>query len=492
MSKQSGRSARPGRALSLFLHRFLPLLLLLIGFAPHAAQADAFLPAIGGGGGSQFKTQCAAGQNLAGFELRTADDVDGIRPVCVIGSGLKSADLVSDPAAYPWTGGPGAQIQRLLCPVSTPIVIGIDVAAEGRDSIIVNNIHLYCGHAVTSQSAAALPSAIFDAPGYVASPGVLGLTVGGDPAYVRNGSQRCPAGQVAIGVHGRSGIWLDAMGLICAPPRLPVPPIGLGRVKSPPGTTPTPPRSICDSAANARARNSPAAAGLEAQCRAQRAAQPPVALGKVPNTPSSAAPASICDAAASARARNSPAAPGLEAQCRARGGPAPVADPVAATDELAARGEAIANSDSRLTALRELQPESLRRGFDIGIAATEGHTAWGPGKQRLLDSLGPEDREGFRIAAFFAMDRNRNSELAAVGFAISEADPEVAAARSGESDPRYWLGFDIASGLFGDPAQGAKGNTATGPGSLGIRDALSAEAQSGFNASVNLHLARQY
>src|SRR5262249_23016815 len=40
----------------------------------------------------------------------------------------------------------------------------------------------------------------------------------------------------------------------------------VGRVKVP--TAPTPPISICEAAREARARNSPAAAGLEAQCRA--------------------------------------------------------------------------------------------------------------------------------------------------------------------------------------------------------------------------------
>ena len=54
--------------------------------------------------------------------------------------------------------------------------------------------------------------------------------------------------------------------------------------------------------------------------------------------------------------------------------------------------------------------------------------------------------------------------------------------------PFYALGFDIATGIFGDPALGAQGNTASGPGSLGIRDTLSIVGQLGFNASMRLHL----
>jgi hypothetical protein len=46
-------------------------------------------------------------------------------------------------------------------------------------------------------------------------------------------------------------------------------------------------------------------------------AKPPVALGRVPHDAPQPTPTAICDAAKSARARNSPAAAGLERQCNA-------------------------------------------------------------------------------------------------------------------------------------------------------------------------------
>jgi hypothetical protein len=94
--------------------------------------------------------------------------------------------------------------------------------------------------------------------------------------------------------------------------------------------------------------------------------------------------------------------------------------------------------------------------------------------------------------ALAAMPRNANAKLAAVGAAIAAADPLVARARVAENDVSYSLGFDIASGIFGDPKAGAQGNTATGPGSLGIRDSLNAAGQRGFNAATALHLSRKY
>ena len=479
----------------------LPLAVLsLLVSMPGVASAEAFLPSMGGGGGGQFIGACPAGQNLTGFELRAGDDIDAIRPVCVTAYGpgestapvlTNDSGLVAAPGglfkqvAPGWYGGPGGGIQRVLCPAVTPIVLGIDVESEGTHVKSINNIHLFCGDAVAAPSIPNAPSAIFDAP----------FRYPESKQTQHWESQRCPGGQVAVGVHGRAGEYLDAMGLICDPVRVASRPLGspapitLGRVQvvEPSG----PPLPICESARNARARNSPAAPGLEAQCRAQ---QPPgKALGRVKSTEPAGAPVPICDAAGSARDRNSPAAPGLEKQCLALGGHLPPSAGAVNLQQLAARGAAIANDDPMSGELRNQQPDGPKRhGFDIGMAAAEGHTVWGPGKQKVLDSLPLAEQEGFKVASSFALDRNRNADLAAIGAAIDAADPILAEARGAEVDVRYWLGFDIATGLFGDPALGAKGNTATGPGSLGRRDALSAPAQRGFNAASALHLSRHY
>jgi hypothetical protein len=189
-----------------------------------------------------------------------------------------------------------------------------------------------------------------------------------------------------------------------------------------------------------------------------------------------------------ARARNSPAAPGLEAQCRAVG-EAPAFD----VEALAAKGPAIAEQDPLAVELREQQPDAAaRRGFDIGMAAAENQTGPGPGKDRIRDSLPADERAGFIAAVAFSLERNKYAARAALGAQIAAADPEVAEARNAEADPFYRLGFDIATAIFGDKAAGAQGNTATGPGSLGIRNSLSPAGQRGFDAAVKLHLNRKY
>jgi hypothetical protein len=295
----------------------LPLLLLLLAVAAGlrtAARADDYLPPLGGGGGTQFKALCGDGQNLAGFDLRTGADIDAVRPVCVYGSGLTNQGPGGARYVFrtDWFGTPGARTDQLLCPPSTPIVLAMHIVSEGIHTITVNNIALYCGQADTRQKVSAYPQAIFDAPNYVPNKGFLGL---GNPdvASYGGGAEACPAGEIAIGLHGRSGVWVDAMGLICGEPRLPVAPVALGRTRTA-STPPGPAQSICARAADAHARKSPVAASLDTQCLAFRAAQAPVALGRVDASGSPAA-MSICERADDAEARKSPLYPELERQC---------------------------------------------------------------------------------------------------------------------------------------------------------------------------------
>jgi hypothetical protein len=162
-------------------------------------------------------------------------------------------------------------------------------------------------------------------------------------------------------------------------------------------------------------------------------------------------------------------------------------------DTLAAKGEAIARQDPLSTELRNRQPAGpCRHGFDVGMAAAEGQTAPGPGKQSIHDSLDPAGGIGFTSAVDFSLERNRNEDFAARGAAIVKADPVVAKARSAVDSVMYWLGFDIGAGLFGDPSLGGAGHTSEGPGSQAIRDALCSDGQKGFRAAVDLYLVQKH
>lgn len=161
-------------------------------------------------------------------------------------------------------------------------------------------------------------------------------------------------------------------------------------------------------------------------------------------------------------------------------------------DELAAKGGPIVAADPLLSALRAHQIDAGHRGFDIGVAAAGQDTLPGPGKQHIHASLARAERPGYDAAVSFSLERNRNMDLASKGAAIDAADPSVAEARDADGNVFYRLGFDIATGMFGDPALGALGHTATGPGSTKLRDSLGADGQRGFDAAVVFHLARDY
>lgn len=432
------------------------------------ARAQQFLPILGGGGGSGFTAQCPEGQHLAGVELRVGAKIDAIRSVCVTafgpaetsapilttGSGLveRSTGTIFNLPVLPqgWFGGTGGQIARVMCPPSKPIVIGFIGEAsdetKGADREVMHKIAVFCGLAAPGQVAEAYPQASHEGE-------LRGYYVRGEQF-----SQSCPANQLAIGVHGRYGDRLDAIGLICAPPRIDTS-RGPG-VKPRPRVIGTPSmndaaKNICDNALIARQRNSPATAGLDAQCAAQTARQ---------------------------RGEQNAARERVEG-LRNR------------AVDLAVRGAVIGLKDPVIMAMRARSGTGINaEPFNVGLAAAQSQTEWGPGKQQLAElyPVGVGLRETFMLAAEFTLDRNRNAERLAIGRPIVDADPELAAARDKNEDPRFGIGFDLATAIFGDPALGAQGNTELGPGSLGLRAALSHMGKLGFDAAVALHLSRTY
>jgi hypothetical protein len=198
-------------------------------------------------------------------------------------------------------------------------------------------------------------------------------------------------------------------------------------------------------------------------------------------------------------------------------------------DGLVITGRRIIATDFDLSTIRALPTYGIqritndewRRGFDIGIAIGEGNSMYGPGQKAVRDSLLRIPLvNGFdsalelqyertkqktllkgldamamtlgRVAS--ATDRKLLESLNAQGDAIANAEPQVAAARMLNSDPRYRWGYNIGSAI-------AKGSSMDGPGQMRIRslvgpigkgtgltynDPGSNEALSGFNVGQAL------
>ena len=248
------------------------------------AHAQDQLHLIGGGGGGNFHAPCVAPALLTGVEVRSGDYIDALRPLCVTATGPRE---VSAPSEGAWQGGFGGGVRRLTCPAGAPIVRGMYVGTD-QDERVVDDVTLHC-----SDAAGAVQ---FDS---------VSLRSGKGWA-TRDAVEYCAHGQVAIGLHGRSGRYIDALGLICgAPPAITpsttVTSIGKTINRVPPAPKPAG-WTICDSARDARARNSPAAPNLEAQCLASKTTvasigrnhvdPPRPADVAVPPTPASQPPAS--------------------------------------------------------------------------------------------------------------------------------------------------------------------------------------------------------
>ena len=236
--------------------------------------------------------------------------------------------------------------------------------------------------------------------------------------------------------------------------------------------------SICDRAKDARARNSPGRRPLRPSAKRHTLAGPPVALGGRETPP--ALLCAICDQAQSARPETL-LAPQLVARCRAIGGGRHACGDT--PDQLAAKGQSLASQDPMVGELRRRQPVANQRGFDIGIGAAGGDTVWGPGKQKILTSLNAPQQEGFKVAVSFRWTATRTRRL----LLLAPLSPKRIRCRqcpNSDPDVRAWLGFDIASGIFGNPAKGAQ-NKMGGMQFMAIREQLSLPAQRGFNASMN-------
>jgi hypothetical protein len=460
----------------------LGLFVSLLVTQPAHAQADQILPPIGGSGGGAFVARCQNGDILTGFELRTADDVDSIRPICARPT---ASNAIGHRYAYSqkFGGDGGGNTVQLVCPPSTPAIAGITVDANGVDTVVVHSIDLYCSEVVPNQQTSTIPTVQYVGPEY-------DRDFGQSFKMAETQGQICPKGLMPVGISGRSGIWLDAFGLICGVSPLAGKYVGLGRINTG-NDSQQPKRTLCEAARDARARNSPAAPNLEAQCEASKT--PVKSLGRVDTGQSAPRPQrSICDSAADARARSSPAAPSLEAQCQAAGGIYKMRPSDYDFELVRAKGEARAAGDPSAANVRSPLYDAPRRGFDIGLGVWADQTAPGPGKTRYRDFLSFAEQQGFDMAAAFALPRNKYAGLVAVGTAINAADAQVRAKRNASKDGFYWLGFDIASGLFGDPRAGSQGSKALGSGAIAIRDSLNAAGQAGFNASMQMHLARKY
>ncbi len=185
----------------------IALTLLLGAFAvSFAAPAPAIdLQVQGFGRGGPFRAQCAGGY-MVGFTGRVGAWIDNIRPVCATWDGRQLVNRV--PHAFQAGASQGGGPASVSCPNFIGQIVLYDTKGDGPTDVM-HHIDFQCFSPTSvdegwrqygSKTKTELRDSSLLARGYTGK-------------YV----SPCPRGEVAVGMHGRHGSFVDALGLICEP-----------------------------------------------------------------------------------------------------------------------------------------------------------------------------------------------------------------------------------------------------------------------------------
>lgn len=187
------------------------MVLAIVGMARPAFGEDQLLPLSGRDGGRSFLARCDAGHVLVGLDLRAGNDIDAVRPLCA--QPLSPTTIGEVWGEVGIFGGKGGKPTQLRCPQETPVVIKMRLEGE----YYMNGFDLYCGIVDANRpQPSQFPQAKFDAPFLSSANNDCGGNY--DPCPLWRDLETCPDGLVGVGIHGRSGDRVDALGLICGTP----------------------------------------------------------------------------------------------------------------------------------------------------------------------------------------------------------------------------------------------------------------------------------
>jgi len=195
--------------------------------APLRASAGEWSsPVIGGGGGDPFSVRCEPGEYLIGLDARVGDDLDQVGSVCA--KAKHDGTRKERSASRGGGGGAGGAPERLVCPDDAPFVRSLAVSVEGMDSMMVNGVQVECGPLAGPLPRRVAGYNLLSASGPIhRGGGGIGVSHAewGDETYA------CPDGMAPVGVHGRAGAMVDALGLMCATVETPPPPTPVAEQK---------------------------------------------------------------------------------------------------------------------------------------------------------------------------------------------------------------------------------------------------------------------
>ncbi|HET9962427.1 MAG TPA: hypothetical protein VFQ34_08845 [Nitrospiraceae bacterium] len=187
-------------------HRLVLSALVLLSGLVLAAANVAFATDLGpdgGPGGNPFRFECPKGSYIVGFQAKTGEWIDRLQPICA-----------------PWmpkSNGFG------------PITLGPSFGqSRGGQTDVTNcNDSGVTNRAITRldvlflRSVSKLVALMYGDCNSVTSPrGPLkGWTVGHSKTsyFPNSATYECPFGELVTGIHGRQGLYIDAIGITCRP-----------------------------------------------------------------------------------------------------------------------------------------------------------------------------------------------------------------------------------------------------------------------------------
>lgn len=186
--------------------RWVLAAVLAVGVTGVARGQERFTQPVGGSGGGPYALRCPPGRVLTGLTGRTGVWLDRIGPLC---SGGVQAGT---------TGGNGGRPNFAACPRGMRVtsIAAATVRSKGRQ---VAQVTLGCGgggrsvavELPTDYAPEGMPTVVDFAINPV---GVLAAVT--LKSRQLGGVMQCQTGERIVGLHGRSGAWIDALGAICA------------------------------------------------------------------------------------------------------------------------------------------------------------------------------------------------------------------------------------------------------------------------------------
>jgi hypothetical protein len=173
-------------------------MLVLVLPLPASAQTTA-TETFGGRGGGPFRLECPAGMVMTGVRARTGAWIDAVAPVCAIW--VASSATLGDIDDQPGTGGNGGGPNLMHCAGRRGAVVGLfPELARNRDGS-VGWLRIECADYQH-------PWRWYDLLRGTATE--LGQRTGSERPFLG-----CGYNEVAVGIYGRSGAFIDRIGLLC-------------------------------------------------------------------------------------------------------------------------------------------------------------------------------------------------------------------------------------------------------------------------------------